>query len=397
MQRVYITGLGVISSLGAGKEANLKRLCNGQSGIGRASIFESKYTESLFFGEVNLSDDSLKEVTNNQDSVDLSRTALLAFFAAEEAIEQAGLSKGDLSSYRTGIISSSTVGGMCNTVSLYNDANRKEKPSTFIDSYADAEHTMRLIKRYGIKGYSSTINTACSSSANAIMLGARLIRSGRLDRVIVGGSDALAKYTVNGFNAMMILSDEPCTPFDANRKGLTLGEGAGYMILESERVVDNNRVLAEVIGYGNASDAYHPSTTSPESIGPTLAMQKALALGGVKADEIDYINAHGTGTVNNDETELIGFSNIFDQPPIFNSTKSYTGHTLSAAGVIESIYCVFSLLFNEVYPSLGIKHPMKGFASKANETYLSGIEIKHAMSNSFGFGGNCTSIIFKKA
>ena len=123
-------------------------------------------------------------------------------------------------------------------------------------------------------------------------------------------------------------------------------------------------------------------------------MQKALKLGEIKADEIDYINTHGTGTVNNDETELIGISNIFGQPPIFNSTKSYTGHTLSAAGVIESIYCIFSLLFNEVYPSLRIKQPMEGFA--ANDAYLSGIEIEHAMSNSFGFGGNCTSIIFKK-
>ena len=394
MHKVFVTGMGVISSLGVGKEANLDRLCSGKGGIGRASVFESKYTGSLFFGEVNLSDDVLKELTENQGSTDLSSTALLAFFDAEEAFKQACLSNEDLSSYRTGIISSSTVGGMCNTVSLYNDANRKDKPSTFIGSYADAEHTLQLIKRYGIKGYSSTINTACSSSANAIMLGARLIRSGRLDRVIVGGSDALAKYTVNGFNAMMILSDEPCTPFDANRKGLTLGEGAGYMVLESEKVVGKKNLLAEVVGYGNASDAYHPSTTSPDSIGPTLAMQKALKLGEIKADEIDYINTHGTGTVNNDETELIGISNIFGQPPIFNSTKSYTGHTLSAAGVIESIYCIFSLLFNEVYPSLRIKQPMEGFA--ANDAYLSGIEIEHAMSNSFGFGGNCTSIKFKK-
>src|SRR5690606_9623606 len=142
----------------------------------------------------------------------------------------------DLKSIITGIISSTTAGGMCHTDELYTHANLKGEPSAYVRSYAPGEHTTRFIKKNEIGGLSSTVNTACSSPANAVMLGARLIKSGRLDRVIVGGSDALAKFTVNGFNALMILSENPCKPFDKNRDGLTLGEGAGYLVLEAEDI-----------------------------------------------------------------------------------------------------------------------------------------------------------------
>ena len=223
------------------------------------------------------------------------------------------------------------------------------------------------------------------------MFGARLIKSGRLNRVIVGGSDALAKFTVNGFNSLMILTDEPCRPFDIDRKGLNLGEGAGYLVLEAESVCKGKKKYAEITGYGNANDAHHPSATSPEANGPKLAMQRALKIAKINPSEIDYINAHGTGTVNNDETELFAFSSVFEKTPPFNSTKSYTGHTLAASGAIESILSILSMNESELYPSLNCETPI----GVAPISKIEKATIKTIMSNSFGFGGNCTSLVLK--
>lgn len=396
MERVFVTGTGVVSALGIGVDENIKRLRKGESGIGSAKHFTSKYTSILPFGEVDLSNERLIELTNCSDETGVSRTTLLAYLSFEQAINDSNLSKEDLKSIRTGIISSTTVGGMCHTDELYTDANLKGEPSVYVRSYGLGEHTTRLIKKYEIGGFSSTINTACSSSANAVMLGARLIKSGRLDRVIVGGSDALAKFTVNGFNALMILSENPCKPFDKNRDGLTLGEGAGYLVLEAESVCENKTKLAEVVGYGNANDAYHPSTTSEEAFGPCYAMQRALDSCNMDASEIDYINAHGTGTVNNDETELFAFHKIFGEIPPFNSTKSYTGHTLAASGAIESIFSIAMMNRKEMYTNLRCNEPLDDYGLPQILELKQDVEIKNIMTNSFGFGGNCTSVIYSK-
>lgn len=391
--KVFVTGMGLISAIGNDTASCLDSLKNTKSGIGKANHFESKYTDSLLFGEVSLSNDDLKKKTNSLSEKGLSRTCLLAYSALDEAIQQANFSEEQIQSFDTGFISSSTVGGMCNTDELYADANLKGEPSEFVGSYGGGEHVLRVVKKYGIKGFTSTINTACSSSANAIMFGARLIKSGRLKRVIVGGTDSLAKYTVNGFNSLMILTNEPCKPFDKNRQGLNLGEGAGYLILEAESECQNKTKIAEVLGYGNANDAHHPSATSPEAFGPRLAMERALKSAHIDQSKVDYINAHGTGTVNNDETELFAFNQIFETIPPFNSTKSYTGHTLAASGSIEVILSIMSLQENELYPSLNCETPI----GKAPIQTIKKLDtIKNIMSNSFGFGGNCTSIILKK-
>ncbi|MFT7612536.1 MAG: 3-oxoacyl-(acyl-carrier-protein) synthase [Parvicellaceae bacterium] len=397
MEKVFVTGFGIISAIGNDMESNLDQLKRAKSGIGRARHFNSKYTANLNFGEVKMSNTELKELVSAQNESGLSRTTLLAYTAIQEAIDNAGLSEEDLKSTKTGFISSSTVGGMSNTEELYADANLKGKPSEFVESYGGSEHTLRIIKKYGIRGFTSTINTACSSSANAIMLGSRLIKAGRCQRVIVGGADSLAKYTVNGFNALMILSDNPCKPFDINRDGLTLGEGAGYLVLEGESACNGKDKLAEVLGYGNANDAHHPSATSDEAFGPLLAMQRALESSGISPISIDYINAHGTGTTNNDTTEMFAFNETFNPIPPFNSTKSYTGHTLAASGVIESIYSILSLLNSEIYPSLNCVDPILDY-NNGPINKLEKIEgMNTVMSNSFGFGGNCTSLIFSKA
>lgn len=396
MRRVFVTGTGVVSALGIGVEESMKKLRNSESGIGSAKHFTSRYTSILPFGEVNISNDNLVKLTNCSNETGVSRTTLLAYLAFEQAIIESNLSKDDLKSIKTGIISSTTVGGMCHTDELYTDANLKGEPSVYVRSYGLGEHTTRLIKKFEIGGFSSTINTACSSSANAVMLGARLIKSGRLDRVIVGGSDALAKFTVNGFNSLMILSENPCKPFDKNRDGLTLGEGAGYLVLEAESVCSNKTKLAEVVGYGNSNDAYHPSTTSEEAFGPRFAMQRALDSCKMNANEIDYINAHGTGTVNNDETELFAFHEIFGNIPPFNSTKSYTGHTLAASGAIESIFSIAMMNNKELCSNLRCTEPLDTYGTPQILSLKTNVEIKNIMTNSFGFGGNCTSVIYSK-
>ena len=248
---------------------------------------------------------------------------------------------------------------------------------------------------FEIGGIIDTINTACSSSANAFLLGARLIQTGRADRVIVGGADSIAKYTVNGFNSLMILSDEACKPFDENRTGVSLGEGAAYLVLESEVSACNKTKIAELTGFGNSNDAHHPSTTSEDAIGPILSMERALEMTGIKPDLIDYINAHGTGTENNDITETVALNTVFQKVPPYNSTKSYTGHTLAAAGSLEAILSLLSLKNNELYPSLRCEEPIKTHLSKPISEFEKK-ELKNVMSNSFGFGGNCTSLIFSK-
>ena len=393
MEKVFITGVGIVSALGKDVDSCLNSLKNSITGIRKAKHFESKYTSTLLFGEVDLSTVDLKKTTDSLHEKGVTRSTLLAYLACQEAINMAKIDTEGIQSITTGLISASTVGGMCNTEELYADANKNDEPSDFLETYAGGDHILALAKKFGVRGFTTCINTACSSSANAIMLGARLIKSGRAKRVIVGGTDSLAKYTVNGFNSLMILSQSPCRPFDEKRDGLNLGEGAGYLILEAESVCENKKKLAELIGYGNSNDAHHPSATSAEANGPQLAMKRALETAGINPAEIDYINAHGTGTVNNDETELFAFNQIFETIPPYNSTKSYTGHTLAASGSIEAILSLMSMQEGEVYPSLNCENPI----GEAPIQIIKKLDtVKNIMSNSFGFGGNCTSLILKK-
>ena len=227
------------------------------------------------------------------------------------------------------------------------------------------------------------------------MYGARLIKNGLTDRVIVGGVDSLAKFTINGFNSLHILAKEACKPFDMNRQGLNLGEGAGFLVLEKESLLENKKVYAEVSGYYNANDAFHPSSLSENGDGPFNAMKGALDKAEISAKDIGYINAHGTATENNDQVESVAMLRLFETVPPFSSTKSNTGHTLGAAGAVEAIYSILSLFYSELYPHLRFNDPIP-------ETNLIPIQefskkdLTHVMSNSFGFGGNCTSLVFSK-
>lgn len=394
MNRVLITGMGVISAIGNTVAENHEALIQGRCGIMRATRLSSKYSGLLPFGEITISDDVLKEKLDVTDA-GATRTTLLALHAFKEAVADAGLTNEALISPDTALIGATTVGGMCLMDELYRDANSHIN-SPFSASYDCASVNMFLQKRYGMMGIINTINTACSSSANAIMYGARLVRNGLAKRVIVGGVDSLSKFTINGFNALHILSDRHCAPFDLNRNGLNLGEGAAFLVLEKEEDCSGKKVYAALSGYCNSNDAFHPSSLSDEGNGPFLAMKGALAKAQLDKALIGFINAHGTGTENNDEVESKAMLRLFEEPPAFASTKSNTGHTLGASGAIEAVYSVLNLVHQEIYPGLHFEQPILSTRLQPVQTYTKK-SIQHVMSNSFGFGGNCTSLIFSQA
>jgi len=259
---------------------------------------------------------------------------------------------------------------------------------------------LQIADYFHIDGFTSTISTACSSSANAIMLGARLIKSGMLDRVICGGVDSLTKFTINGFNTLMILDREHCRPFDDTRSGLNIGEAAAYVVMESEKsmLASNKFAYCALSGYGNACDAFHQTASSPEGTGAALAMRKALEVAGLSVSDISYINVHGTGTPNNDLSEGVAMEKVFgrDTVPPFSSTKAFTGHTLGAAGAIEAVICLLSLKNQLIYPNLNFTTRIKELNISPIAELRKDIELKHILSNSFGFGGNNTSLIFSK-
>jgi 3-oxoacyl-[acyl-carrier-protein] synthase-1 len=245
----------------------------------------------------------------------------------------------------------------------------------------------------------STISTACSSSANSIMFGARLIKHGMLDRVLAGGSDSMSKFTLNGFNTLMILDKHHCRPFDKSRTGLNLGEGAAFLVLESEESLGSRTPLCELSGYANANDAYHQTASSPDGYGPYLSMkaalETALSVHGINPGAIGYINAHGTGTDNNDLTEGIAIERIFgDSIPPVSSTKPFTGHTLGAAAAVEAVISILSIQNKMIFPNLNFKEKIDELHFEPVKELIKGTELKHVLSNSFGFGGNDSTLIF---
>ncbi len=396
MSRIFITGMGLISAIGDSVEENRDSLINEHCGIGHIRFYKTAYAGKLPTAEVKHTTDELNKKLFGTPDPSVTRTSLLALHAAGEAIRDSQLPSKEISSAETALVGASTVGGMCLTDELYHDARARDGGTPYLSSYDYASVTLAIRERYGILGETATINTACSSSANAIIYGARLIRHGFAKRAIVGGADSLAKFTINGFNALNILSSKICAPFDRDRSGLNLGEGAAFLVLEKEEDLNGKKTYAELTGFGNKNDAYHASSNSPEGQGPYLSMMEALERSGLGPQDISYINAHGTGTENNDETESRAMLRLFDQVPPFSSTKSLTGHTLGAAGAMEAVFAIQSLVYQEMYPSLSFQHPIPETGLVPVLHYTRHF-IRHVMSNSFGFGGNCSTLIFSKS
>lgn len=388
--------MGIISAIGENVVENFESLISNTSGISRITHINTVHHNAIMVGEVKASNTLLEERLGLPNNT-WSRTALMGAIAAQEAVQQSGIK--NINDCRTGLISGTTVGGMDKSEQYFYDYFESDRAWQHINGLHAGDSTQKIAARLGLEeSFVTTISTACSSAANAIMLGARMIKSGRLDRVVVGGSDALSKFTINGFKTLMILSDTHNTPFDENRKGLNLGEAAAYLILESDNIVarDNKEVLGYVKGYGNANDAFHQTASSDYGDGAVLAMDKALKVGGLDPNAIDYINAHGTATPNNDLSEGRAMIRTFgEKVPDFSSTKAYTGHTLAVAGAVEAVYSILALQHGTIFPNLNFETPMKEF-DLIPQTTVKYKELQVVLSNSFGFGGNCTTLLFSK-
>ncbi len=383
----------MVSALGVGVEENIASIREGRSGV-------SPYASVLLTGhrlpvaELRLTNEQLHEVAAIPAEAHLSRTALLGILAVREAMEDAGLD----SAVRIGLVSSTSVGGMDLTEHFFEDFMQDEAKGRLRDArmHDCAASTEAIVRHCGINAYHTTISTACSSAANAVIVGERLLRHNVVDAVVVGGCDALSAFTLNGFKSLMILDEHPCRPFDQSRAGLNLGEGAGYIVLQRE--ADATKHYCYFKGGTNRNDANHQTASSPEGDGAYLAMKGALETSGVKAEQVSYVNVHGTGTANNDASEGAALRRLFGQSiPPFSSTKAFTGHTLAAAGGIEAVLSVLAVARGYVYPNLNFTTPIEESGLVPQTAFSEGADVQNVLTNSFGFGGNCTSLLFGKA
>jgi 3-oxoacyl-(acyl-carrier-protein) synthase len=391
---IAVAGAGIVSPIGNNVRESLLSLENGQAGMDDIAWLDTAHRRRLPVAEVKDSNARLEELAGVTGPT--SRTALLSLIAAREALANAAIPNFD--SWRTGFVSANTVGGMDRTEGFFMRGQRGRLRE--VVQHECGYSTEWVADRLDIRHYRTTISTACSSSANAIGFGARLIRHDLLDVVVAGGTDALTKFTLNGFNSLMILDPAWCKPFDADRQGLNLGEGAGYIVLVSDAVAATLPAAVSCVlkGYANANDAFHQTASSPDGRGSWLAMKTALDRSGLTPADIDYINLHGTGTQNNDLAEGTAIKRLFDPCyPKMSSTKSFTGHTLGASGGIEAVFSVLSVQQGIVYPNLRFHTPMPELPFVPETNFLRSQPIRNVMSNSFGFGGNCSSLIFSKS
>jgi 3-oxoacyl-[acyl-carrier-protein] synthase II len=394
--KVLVTGLGIVTGIGITVEETLASLLNGKSGIGATRYLQTSHKD-IPCSEIQLSDAEMCSILGIPCDMPVTRTALMGIMAAKNALTDAHIIPHK--AMRIGFISSTTVGGMEKSEQYYSDFLENDTRNEYIKIHDCGANTEVIADYFGGFSFVSTISTACSSSANAIALGSSLIRQGMLDCVVAGGSECLTKFHLNGFNTLMILDKAQCRPFDATRSGLNLGEGAAYVVLESEEHVQARctKALCYVSGYGNACDSYHQTASSPDGKGATLAMKDALHMSGLKPTDIDYINAHGTGTVNNDESEGQAIMNVFGNsiPPV-SSTKAFTGHTTSAAGSVEAVISILTITEGFLPVNLNFKNKIEKLSFSPVTELKRNVRINHVLSNSFGFGGNNTAIIFSK-
>lgn len=388
---IYVCGVGSISAIGNNVAEMMNSIRLKHRGVGKLTLFKS--TIDVPVGEVKMSNLELKDSVGECEYKVLSRTALLGMVAAKEAVDDAQIPEG----MRVGLISATSVGGMDLTEQFYSQYREDSSKGKIkmVAGHDCADSTNHIAKYCNIGGFRTTISTACSSAANAIILGANMLKCQMLDYVVVGGVDALCSFTLNGFNSLMILDSKECCPFSNDRAGLNLGEGAGYMVLTNKSSAPKQYCM--LTGYSNANDAFHQTASSESGDGAYLSMSRAVESANICSSEISYINAHGTGTGNNDLSESVAIKRLFgDDVPMFSSTKPYTGHTLAAAGGIEAVLSVKSIELGVVMASLGFSEAIDGVGLTPQSDIVEGVDIKNVMTNSFGFGGNCSTLIFSK-
>ena len=399
-RRVAVTGLGIITSIGHSIPTFWDGLLHGRCGIGPVSIFDTSGFPCSFAAQVRNKD--LEEPFEHHEIKRVSRCDLLGLTAVREAISDSGLDFERCNRENIGVVLGGGAGGMLfwerYRRSLW--LNRKKPRPSLLLPCSPCTLTDLIASRYGLFGFRSTISTACSSTGTSIGYGFDLIRSGRQELVVTGGGEALSELTFAGFNSLRVMDPEYCRPFNKNRRGLSLGEGAAILILEDYARAEHRgaTIYAEVLGYALNSDAFHITSPDPEAKGMSRVMRSAINNAEVNPDQMDYINAHGTASIINDKMETLAVKKVFGTGMAgkiaISSTKSMVGHCLGASGAIEAVATVLALYRQVAPPTIHLDSPdpdcdLDYCPNDARER-----RIRVAMSNSFAFGGNNTSIVF---
>ncbi len=384
---VAITGIGTISAAGRDLDETLHAFERGATDARKVSLFPTDLTYPAF---------EVKEIPQGAQG-NRMRTLDLALCAVEEALRNAGL-KSHCSGPRVGVCLGTTVASQLNDVDFYRSYRNKDSVSMRpVDRYLKGNLADAVARAIGAKGPVVTVVNACSSATDAIGVALSWLRNGMCDVAIAGGADELNPVPLCGFGSLGILSDSICAPFDRDRKGLNLGEGAGVLVLEgaprSERARRDSTLY--LMGYGSSADAYHLTAPRPDGSGLATALRTAMAEAGIQPAGVSFVNAHGTATVENDRIEGSVFMRMFGSDLRFLSTKGFTGHTLGAAGGLEAAFTAAALRERWIPASAGFAQEDReiGLSPVTKKTSISG---SFAISTSLGFGGNNAAIVIER-
>ena len=382
--------MGCLSGAGDTLEDNMTSLFGAVSNFTALKRFSTDHVHPYPVFEVQKKMDSQPRVPL------LNRTCHLMLTAAREAISQSGLCANDFCNKRIGVCIGTSVGSTPNAINFYDDFRSFRSPGLGpAHRFLSSNPAACLARAYGLNGPVQTVVNTCSSGTDAIGVASSWITQGQCDIVLAGGADELSKVSYNGFASLMIMDPECLRPFDETRAGLNIGEGAGIMVLESIDTAKkhNRRFLGKILGYGSACDGYHLVSPHPKGNGLKKAIDQALGFSKIKKKQITFVNAHGTGTRENDRVESIVLADKLPGIPFF-STKGCTGHTLGAAGAIEAIYTLACLNKQKIPPSAGFKTPAQDMPSSpiSTATDLTG---SIALSQSLAFGGNNSVLVIE--
>jgi 3-oxoacyl-[acyl-carrier-protein] synthase II len=391
MTPVVVTGLGAVTPYGLGVKLFWSGLASGACAIRPLTLIPTDGFRCRVGAEVP---DHLP------GSGRRSRADRLALAAAAEALEDAGLAAGDRA--RAALVVGAVGAGMMEAESWYWRAGRHGDDAgapVALRAMLPSAHAETLAHRLGLGGPRHTVVTACSSGAVAVAEAVDLIAEGVVDVALAGGVDALTRACFMGFNALKLLDPEPCRPFDRDRKGMSIGEGAGFLVLEAapRARARGARVYAELAGHGITTDAYHVTAPDPEGDGMVRAMAAALERAGLEPAAVEYVNAHGTGTPQNDRTEARALAGVFGEGRLLvSSIKSMIGHTMAAAGSLEAIATVLALEHGLVPPTANLATPDPDVAFDCVPRLPRRVPVSCAISNSFGFGGQNATLLFRR-
>jgi 3-oxoacyl-[acyl-carrier-protein] synthase II len=387
-----ITGLGIVTAAGCGTDEVWNAIRAGTGGLKPLTLFQSPRYGQIPAGEIRQNLLALGAPSRG------SRSDQLGWLAARDAIQSAKINLKNCGD-RAGVVLGSSVGGSFDSEQFLTTLIKRGKMRARPTRFHECGSTVDLIAdEFGLFGPSMAVATACSSGALAIATAAEMIFAGEADVMLAGGADSLSRMTWGGFHSLLLVDAAGCRPFDANRAGMSLGEGAAVLILESEEFASKRgaKILARLSGWGASCDAHHATAPHPEGVGAVAAMQSALRRAGLEPSAIDYVNAHGTGTRDNDLAEAKALKAVFgNHVPPFSSTKQFFGHALAASGAIEAVVCVEALRHQELPSNPGFERIDSAIGLQP-VTQLQSMPLTHVMSNSFGFGGNNAVLIFSQ-